>query len=1006
MRFNKINNLLGWLCFAIASSTYILTLEPSVSFWDCGEFISCAYRLQVSHQPGYPLFAMICKVFSLLSFGDVHKVAYFTNMACALASGATIMFLFWTITLMARKMMLKNGDQPDGAKQTLIFGAGLVGALALAFSDTFWFSAVETIVFAMSALCTAIVFWAILKWDSHSTEPGADKWIVFIAYMIGLSIGIHLLNLLTIPAVVFVYYFRRYKNINLKTGIIALLISIGILAFVQFGIRGYTVAIAAYADLFFVNTFGLGFGSGAISFFVLLTGVLVIGIRYSIRKNKPILNLALVCITFIYFGFGSFVYIPLRATANTDLNNSHPDNAFTLYWYLNRGQYGSVPLMSGPYYDAKVIDQTDGGTNYSKGKTRYESAGKDVVTTYDHTTILPRMFSQRDQDPQFYKQWLGLSDNDVPTFSDNLRFMFSWQIWQMYGRYFLWNFAGRYNQQDGQFQKSGLHDYADGDWTTGIFDKGKHLPNSVLNNNGYTPLYALPLILGLIGLFYHSRQSKKDAFIIGLFWFFTSIAIVMYVNQAFQPRERDYSYVSSFYAFAIWIGIGVIAIAEFMRKKVNARTASYATIGLCILIGPVLLIKQEWKGHDRSTKMTAHDMAYNYLISCPKNAILFTGADNDTYSLWYAQEVEGVRPDVRIIVNTLFGSDWYIRQMQSKMNQSEPLPITMSFDKYKNGTRDYIPYNDAKIPDSVELKDVFDFVTSDNPQTKVEMQSGEVLNYLPTKNFKLTVNADALVKNGVITPDQKSRVADSMQWKFTGNYLMKDNLALLDILAHNDWKRPICFTATMTNDGFNGLQNYLYKEGFVYHLIPFKPEANNQTKLNTRVMYDNVMNKFKWGNYKTAKYLDEQSSGLFYTLITNTFTELADGLMAEGHNDMALKAIQKYDNEMPDIYPYVGIAQSKFRVIDTAYRLHANSVANKYVSSMEDYIVDQLNYDYNLLQASPGDVNTSNVQFEISVLNAMTQITKENQELVLNTKLQAQLSDYENKFAGALGKQQ
>jgi len=948
---------------------------------------------------------MICKVFSLLSFGDVHKVAYFTNMACALASGATIMFLFWTITLMARKMMLKNGDQPDGVKQTLIFGAGIVGALALAFSDTFWFSAVETIVFAMSALCTAIVFWAILKWDSHSAEPGADKWIVFIAYMIGLSIGIHLLNLLTIPAVVFVYYFRKYKNINLKTGIIAFLISIGILAFVQFGIRGYTVAIAAYADLFFVNTLGLGFGSGAIFFFVLLIGALVIGIRYSIHKGKPMLNLALVCITFIYFGFCSFVYIPIRATANTDLNNSHPDNAFTLYWYLNRGQYGSVPLLSGPYYDAKITDQTDGGTNYTKGKNRYEPAGKDVVTTYDHTTILPRMFSQRDQDPQFYKQWLGLSDNDVPTFSDNLRFMFSWQIWQMYGRYFLWNFAGRYNQQDGQLQKSGLHDYADGDWTTGIFDRGKHLPNSVLHDNGYTPLYALPLILGLIGLFYHSRQSKKDAFIVGLFWFFTSIAIVMYVNQAFQPRERDYSYVSSFYAFAIWIGIGVIAIAEFMRKKINARTTSYSTIGFCMLIGPMLLIGQEWKGHDRSTKMTAHDMAYNYLMSCPKNAILFTGADNDTYSLWYVQEVEGVRPDVRIIVNTLFGTDWYIHQMQGKMNQSEPLPITMSFDKYKNGTRDYIPYSDAKISDSVELKDVFDFVTSDNPQTKLEMQDGEVLNYLPTKNFKLTVNADELVKNGVIRPDQKSRVADSMQWKFTGNYLMKDNLALIDILTHNNWKRPICFTVTMQNDGFNGLQNYLYKEGFVYHLIPFKPEANNQPKLNTTVMYDNIMNKFKWGNYKTAKYLDEQSSGLFYMLTTNTFTELASGLMAEGRNDMALKAIQKYDHEMPDIYPYAGIAQSKFRVIDTAYRLHANGVANKYVSSMDNYIIDQLNYDYNLFQASPADLNASNVQFEMSVLNAMTQITKENQELALNTKLQAQLSDYENKFAGVIGKQ-
>ena len=1009
MHYNKINNLLGWLCFVIASTTYILTLEPSVSFWDCGEFIACAYRLQVSHQPGYPLFAMICKVFSLLSMGDVTRVAYFTNMACALASGATIMFLYWTIVLIARKMMIKKDEQTDKIKQVLIMGAGLVGALAFAFTDTFWFSAVETIVFAMSALCTAIVFWAILKWDTRSDEPGADKWIVFIAYMIGLSIGIHLLNLLTIPAIVLVYYFRRYKNINLKSGLIAFLLSIVILALVQFGIRGYTVMLAAYADLFFVNTLGMGFGSGVAFFFVILIGLLVIGIRYSIRKNKPALNLALLCIAFIYFGYGSFAYIPIRATANTNLNNSHPDNAFTMYGYLNRIQYPGAPLLTGPYYDAKVTDQTDGGTLYAKGKNRYEHAGNQIVTTYDHTTALPRIFSQEAQDPLFYKSWLNLSDNDVPTFTDNLKFMFSWQIWQMYGRYFLWNFAGRYNQQDGQLQMADLHAYADGDWTTGLFDKAKHLPDSVIHSNTYTPLYALPLILGLLGLVYHYRHSKKDALIITLLWFFTSIAIVMYVNQAVQPRERDYSYVGSFYAFAIWIGLGVIALAEFMRRKINARTASYLSIGLCLLIAPILLVKQEWKSHDRSTKLTAHDMAYNYLMSCPPNAILFTGADNDTYSLWYDQEVEGIRPDVRLVITTLFSADWYIHQQQRKMNESDPLPITMSFDKYKAGTRDYIPYSDAKIPDSVELKDVFEFITSDNPQTKVEMQDGSILNYLPTKNFKLNVNADDVVKNGVITPDQKNRVTDSMQWKFTGNYLTKDNLAMIDILAHNNWKRPICFTATMNNTELNGLQPYLYKEGFVYHLIPFKKDATaneQQTKVNSMVMYHNVMNKFKWGNYKNARYLDEQSTSLFYPVITSTFLEMTQTLIQEGHNDLALNALKKYDHEMPDIYPSTSVIQGKYFIIDTAYRLHANNMANKYVASMDNYVTDQLNYNYNLLQNSPGDVNAQNVQLEVSVLNAMAQLTRDNQELALNSKLQAQLIDYSNKFSGIIGKQQ
>ncbi|MGZ3821407.1 MAG: DUF2723 domain-containing protein, partial [Mucilaginibacter sp.] len=731
-------------------------------------------------------------------------------------------------------------------------------------------------------------------------------------------------------------------------------------------------------------------------------------IWYSIRKNKPALNLALLCVAFIYFGYGSFAYIPIRATANTDLNNSHPDNAFTMYGYLNRIQYPSAPLLSGPYFDAKVTDQHDGSVIYQKGDKRYEQAGHTLVNTYDHTTILPRIHSSDLQDPQFYRPWLQMGDSDVPNFGDNLKFMFSWQMYQMYGRYFLWNFAGRYNYNDGQQQMGGFHGYVDGDWTTGIFDRFKHLPKSVINGNTYTPLYALPLILGLIGLIYHFRRSKRDALVIAFLWFFTGLAIVLYVNQAVQPRERDYSYVCSFYAFAIWIGLGVIAMAEFMRKRVNARTASYVAIGLCLVVVPVLMAKQEWKAHDRSTKMSAHDMAYNYLISCPKSAILFTGADNDTYSLWYAQEVEGIRPDVRIVINTLFSSDWYIRQMQGKMNQSAPLPITMPYDKYKAGTRDYIPYSDAKLPDSVELKEIFDFITSDDPQTKVSMQDGSALNYLPTKNFKLTVNADEVIKNGVVTPAQRNRIADSMQWKFDGNYFTKDNLALVDILTHNNWKRPICFTTTMSGKDFNGLEPYLYKEGFVYQLLPFKNDEKNTraTKVNSMVMYDNMVNKFKWGNFKHAKFLDEQSTGLFYPVITYSFLDLTEGLMKEGRNDLALKALQKYDQEMPDIYPNMSITQSKYYIIDTAYKLHAAAMANRYVSSMDSYVIDQLDYNYNLMQSSPGDVNTQTVQYGVSVLNAMTQVTKENEQMELNSKLQAQLEDYTKKFSGIIGRQQ
>ncbi|MDB5089960.1 MAG: multidrug transporter [Mucilaginibacter sp.] len=1007
MQYKKINNLLGWLCFAIASITYILTLEPSVSFWDCGEFISCAYRLQVAHQPGYPMFAMLGKMFSLLSFGNNAKVPYFTNMGSAIASGATIMFLFWTITAIAKKMLAgKPGEPEDQNRTILIMGSGLVGALAFTYTDTFWFSAVETIVFALSMLCTAIVFWAILKWDAHADEPGADKWIVFIAYVIGLSIGIHLLNLLTIPAIAMVYYFRRGKNVNVSGAIGTFLIGVLILVFVQYGIRGYSIKIAAYFDLFFVNSLGTGFWSGAFVWFLIIAGVLVAGIIYSIRNKKPLMNLAFLCISFVYLGYSSFAYIPIRATANPDLNNSHPDNAFTLYGYLNRIQYGENPLLFGQYFDAKVIDQTEGSTLYRKGKTSYENAGKKTNYVYDHTTFLPRMYSSDGQDPQFYRQWLQMSEGAAPTMADNLKWLASWQVYQMYIRYFLWNFVGRYNDADGQQSMSGI----DGNWTSGILDGGKHLPKSVVNGTTYTPLYALPLIIGLLGAIYHFQRKKRDALVVLLLFFFTGIAIVLYVNQpSIQPRERDYSYVGSFYAFAIWIGLGVIALAELIRVKLSPKVAAILATGVCLLAAPVIMAKEEWKAHDRSTKMTPHDMAYDYLISCPPNAILFTYGDNDTYSLWYDQEVEGIRPDVRIVNLSLFTGDWYIRQMQGKMNASEPLPITMPYDKYKEGVRDVIYFDDKKIPGSVEVKEVFDFISSDDKAAQVQYQSGDFGNYLPTKNFKITINPDDVLKNHVITPDQKDKLASVIEWKYTSNYVTKENLAILDILAHNNWKRPICFTTTIGSENLIGLQPYLYKEGFTYHLIPFKPDTSTHDQLgktNSLVMYNNMMTKFKYGNFKTAKYLDHESTTMFYPVMVTTFLDLAEGLIKDGHPDLALKALHKFDDVMPDINPGLDVAYRKMFMAQTAYGLHDNVLANKFVTGIDDYVVDQLDYNYNLLKNNSDNLDLRNVQFGVSVINAMVGITGDSHQTALNAKLAAQLKDYTNKFGPVLQRQQ
>jgi hypothetical protein len=1015
MQYKKINNLLGWLCFAIASITYIMTLEPSVSFWDCGEFISCAYRLQVAHQPGYPVFAMLGKAFSLLSMGDTTKVPFFTNMGSALASGGTIMLLFWSITALSKKLLAyKESEDADQSKIYMIMGAGLVGALAFTYTDTFWFSAVETIVFAWSSFCTALVFWGILKWDAHADERGADKWIIFIAYVIGLSIGIHLLNLLTIPALALVYYLRRTRLITLKGSILAVLAGVVILVFIQYGIRNYTVVGSAYFDLFFVNTLGLGFGSGAVVFLILLIAVLIGGIYFSIKYKKPVLNLAFLCCTFIYLGYSSFAYIPIRATANPDLDNSHPDNAFTLNSYLNREQYGETPLLYGPYFDAKPIDQTEGANIYRKGKTKYEIAGKKQNLVYDHTTILPRIYSSEGQDPEFYKEWLRIPDGQAPNFSDNMKFLFSWQVYQMYWRYFFWNFVGRYSDADGQSNMAGI----DGNWTTGIFDGGRHLPKSIVGGDPsrplegvtYTPLFALPLILGLFGLIFHFNRRREDALVVTLLWFFTGLAIVLYVNQpSIQPRERDYSYVGSFYAFSIWIGMGVIAIADLLRKAISAKTAAFTATAVCLLAGPVVLAKEEWKDHDRSTKMTPHDMAYNYLISCPKNAILFSYGDNDTYSLWYDQEVEGIRPDVRIVNLSLFTGDWYIKQMTRKMNDADALPITMPFEKYEDGVRDVIYFDDRKVPGYTELSDVFDFISSDNPATMVQYQNGETSNYLPTKNFKMTINKDEVIKNGVVPDSQRSRLTDTLKFKYTSNYVMKDNLAMFDILSHNHWKRPICFTVTVGPENLIGLQPYLYKEGFTYHLIPFTPDTANKDqmeKTNPMVMYDNVMNKFKWGEFNTAKYLDHESVYMFYPVMLSTFLDLTQGLMSINRPDLARNVLDKFNKEMPDLNPYIDVEGRKLYLAQAAYKLNDVVVGNKITGDIDDFLTDQLDYNYNLLQGNSDQLSPRDVNISIQILAALAEFTKDAHQTPLSNKITAQYKDYAGKFASILSQRQ
>ncbi|GAB2705102.1 DUF2723 domain-containing protein [Mucilaginibacter koreensis] len=1047
MSYTKTNNLFGWLVFLVATLTYVLTLEPSASFWDCGEFIACIYRLQVAHQPGAPLFTMIGKFFSLFSFGDLTKVAYWTNMASALASSATILFLFWTITALAKKSLVKGGQAITSTQQILIIGAGLVGALAYTFSDTFWFSAVESEVYAQSSLCTAVVFWAILKWDTHADEPRADRWLVFIAYIMGLSIGIHLLNLLVIPAIALVIYFRRTAKPTWRGGIIAFIVSIVVLGLILWGIIQFTVKGAAFSDLLFVNTLHMGFGTGAAIFYLLVFATIVAGIYYTVtqahaaviiaaitfglallasggiiglviavailafleyvlkvRQRRYMLNMVLISALFILFGYSSFVMIIIRAKAQTNLNNSDPQDAFALNSYLNRDQYGETPLLYGQYFDAKPVSQSEGATLYRRGATQYEVAGKKIKTEYDHNTLFPRTFSDKAGHPQFYRQWLNLGENDSPTLKDNLGFFFSWQVYQMYTRYFLWNFVGRTNEMDGQNDSNGI----DGNWISG-FQFNKAFPYSVTQSKSYNRLFALPLIIGIFGLIYHFKCDEKDAGVVAILFFFTGLAIVLYLNQdPNQPRERDYAYAGSFYAFAIWIGLGVIAIADLLSKKLNAKTSGIIATVACLLAAPALMASQEWDDHDRSTKLTPHDMAWNYLNSCAPNAILFTYGDNDTYPLWYLQEVENVRPDIRIVNLSLLGTDWYIRQMKQKMNESAPLPITMANDKFAAGVRDVLYFNDQKITAPTEVKEVFDFLTSDNPNVKVQYEDGgAAVNYLPTKNFKITINPAEVISTGTVPAQDAAKILPVMQWTYPSNYVTKDNLAMLDILAHNNWKRPIYFANTVGSDNLIGMDKYLHDEGFAMRLQPVQPDTA-QTEggaTNTLIMYNNMMNKFRYGQMKTARYLDHESLVMFYPIILRQFITLAENLQKEGHPDLAKNIIRKYDTVMPDLMPYSEVAGRKYYLIDNAFKLGETALAVKWTNHLDDYLKNLLDYQYTNMQ-NGNSVNQRDIQLSLSVINALIGTTQQAKQTALSNKLSAQMKDYEGKFASVMSSRQ
>lgn len=1016
--FKLLNNIVGWVAFLIAAVTYLLTIEPTASFWDCGEFITTSFKLEVGHPPGAPFFMIVGRFFTILG-GSPANAAVMINSVSALASAFTILFLFWTITHLAKKMIKADGGYTTG--QTIaILGAGFVGALAYTFSDTFWFSAVEGEVYASSSLFTALVFWAILKWEDSADEPHANRWIILIAYLMGLSIGVHLLNLLAIPAIVFVYYFRKYK-VTRNGILLSLGVSFVILGVIMYGIIPGVITIATWFELMFVNGLGLPFDTGVIIYAILLIAGIVYGILYTVRKKLILWNTVLLGVVVILIGYSSFAMIVIRSSANPPMDQNSPDNVFSLLGYLNREQYGDRPLVYGRYYNTPLDKQTpyiDDKPYYIQKNGKYVIADMRQKPVFDSrfSTLFPRMYSREDGHIEAYKQWgsvkgrkVQITDEEgqsktiqIPTFGENLTFFFRYQVGQMYFRYFMWNFSGRQNDIQSQGE------LMNGNWLTGInfvdssrLGDQKTLPAEFKNNKAHNTYYLLPFILGIIGIvFMYNRgaEGRKDLWVVTLLFLMTGLAIVLYLNQSpLQPRERDYAYAGSFYAFTIWIGIGVLALYEGLKRFVpDAASAGVATV-LSLLLVPVLMAAENWDDHDRSNRYTARDFGANYLNSCAPNAIIFTNGDNDTFPLWYNQEVEGVRTDVRVCNLSYLQTDWYIDQMKSKAYESEPLPISFTHDQYVQGTRDVVYLmEDPRLKGSVELKKALEFVKDDNPRTKLEQADNAA--YIPSKKLYYVVDKAAVIKNKVVEPQDYDKIVDTITIDFSDkHYITKDELMVLDMIANNNWERPIYFAITIGRDKYLNLQDYFQLEGLAYKLVPIKTPSDGISfgRVNTRLMYANVMENFKWGNMNDPKVYIDENNGRMMQNIRNTFDRLASSLVAEGDNTKAAKVLDR----CIELIPHKTVPYNYFSMMmaETYFKAGQAQKGKEIITTIMDSYEEQLDYFFKLKKPMRNSVDNE-IQRILYFMREMSMISSRNDQPELLKEVSASFNNYIERY--------
>ena len=1001
-QYKLVNNVLGWFTFFVAAFVYCSTIEPTASFWDCPEFITTGYKLEVGHPPGAPFFMLTANLFSQFA-SDPSQVARMVNTMSALLSATTILFLFWSITHLARKLILKDWSEMTLGKLIAIQASGLVGALIYTFSDTFWFSAVEGEVYAYSSAFTAIVFWLILKWEDHADEPHSDRWLVLIAYMTGLSIGVHLLNLLCLPAIVLVYCYRRFPHIELKGSLLALLGSFVLVAAVLYGVVPGIITVAGWFELLFVNTLGCPFNTGEIIYIVLLVAIVIwaiyesyvdksfkrqnisfvlsvgmlgipfrgmtwgaglfglvilvalyFGLNYRKKIGKDLVpvvtarfkNTALLCMLMLMIGYSSYAVIVIRSAANPPMDQNSPEDVFTLGSYLSRDQYGDSPLLYGQAYTSQVAYDVDGNMCVPKHKEgaaiwqRKEKASKDekdsyfVVShkdkiIYAQNMLFPRMHSSAHAGA--YENWMGgIEGNQVPydrcgepvmvkmpTQMENIRFFLSYQCNFMYWRYFMWNFAGRQNDIQGNGEPE------HGNWITGISfiddwmlgDQSK-MPAELKANKGHNVFYCLPLLLGLIGLFWQAWRGQRGIrqfWVVFFLFFMTGLAIVLYLNQTpQQPRERDYAYAGSFYAYAIWCGLGVLAIYDMLKKKLKGNDVAVAgVVGVACLLVPIQMASQTWDDHDRSGRYTCRDFGQNYLMTLQDkgNPIIFTNGDNDTFPLWYNQETEGVRTDARVCNLSYLQTDWYIDQMKRPAYDSPSVPITWPRIDFCSGTNDYIEVRPAmkqqlldfyrEYPEEAraafgdepfEVKNIMKYwVRSKDNDTHV----------IPTDTLYITIDKEAVRRSGMMMASDT--IPDRMVISLAGKRaIYKNDMMMLEMLAQCNWERPLYVATTVGSDNYMNLGDNFVQEGLAYRITPFNTKAPGAKNFDTEKVYNNVMNRFKWGGLdKPGLYIDETVMRMCYTH-RHLLAQLAMQLIAEGQNAKAEKVLRKAEKVLPE----------------------------------------------------------------------------------------------------------